>query len=170
MEGGQNFTNFQSSLLSPVYSLKAIYGNRHFQVGVSGGYCDIAYKGMNIPSPLWGFADATEEQYNERLIPLKLFANSVVHFRHLEAYGGVSAGGQFNITTYKIIFPPSWGDQKTVSASNFVAGIQLGANWFFTRHIGINGEVSGENEHFGSGPLDHNQFSAQVNVGARYKF
>ena len=166
----QDFNHFQSSIVSTVMSLQAMYLFKNYQVGIAIESNTLSYKSIVRPDIPIGFELFPVFQYTDHQTPVKLFINRVFKFKKLEAYGGLSAEYIFTKNQSKIIAPPSPANEQTTQNTTRLAGaLQAGATYFITKHIGINAEVAGEYNNFPAGTLDKNIFSVPVTLGVRYK-
>ncbi len=166
----ENATHFQTSVNSVPISASVMYNYKKFQFGMAVERNTITYKSMTEPD-FGGIFDPVSFQYTVHQTPVKLVVNRVVHMKKLSGYVGLSGLYSFTKTQSKIIYPPSWGSENTQNNAGNGIGFaaQAGANYFITKHIGFNAEVSGRYNTFPTGALDKNIISVPVTIGFRYK-
>ncbi len=164
-----DFNHYQTSVTAPILSARAMFVYKNYQFGMTVEDRTLSYKCDIYPDIMPAIADANTFQYTMHELPVKLFVNRLVRLHKFELYGGLSVAYVFSKLDSKIVFPPSYGDEEIQKSIRITASLQVGATYFFTRHLGINAEVACEENNFAAGPLDKNVFSFPVLVGVRYK-
>lgn len=175
----ETYTSVNSSAQAPPASvagmLKLAYNYKKWQFGIEAGYINLTYK-------FWGkqyyiINSQIVELYNQPekgtlgnpAIPVKLFTDRKIVFKHSEIYGGISAG--YVLLTNGFI-PPAEFNQVVPSkhGNGFTAGIQAGATYFVTKHIGINAEFQGNYMALSLDGTKYNLFEFPETLGIRYGF
>lgn len=101
-------------------------------------------------------------------LPVKLFANRRIAFKHLETYYGISAGYVF----LRNGFIPLATEWSPVSPSNYghglCAGLQIGGTYFISKHFGLNAELQGN--YMSLYHDDYQLYEFLGTLGVRYRF
>lgn len=176
------------SSTGPVVSLKAMRVTDHWKYGLFVDYSKYAYEVVwggqiicyGVPS---GMTNAEWEELEEArrksqeatygrktisCLPVKAFANRVfVRKKHMEVYGGLSIG-------YIFITKTETPQTEAFSFKNngnigYLGGLQLGATYFISKHIGVNAEVNADYMNITSGPSNFTVITVPVTIGARIK-
>lgn len=117
--------------LSPFCSLSAAYNTKHMQYGLQVVSTDFrytfSYDAMYGPTVLHENGESWVA--GEAYPPVKMFANRTFNMHHLQFYTGLSAGYiAFHHDTY-------------VHNKGWIAGLQGGGTWLFTKHWGLNLDI-----------------------------
>jgi hypothetical protein len=163
------------SALSGALTLQVMYNYKKWKFGVEADRLNLSFKcALNhfyfIDSQLVEITSANKvtATLGNPAVPLKVFAERKFAFRKLELYAGISAGYVFLSKCYlpqpeySSYLPPNKGHGITM-------GLRIGATHFFTKRIGINGELSADymNLHVYSGV--YKVFTFPATLGIRYK-
>jgi hypothetical protein len=172
----ENYTKFQSSVVSPMVSASAMYDSKHYQYGIAVENYTINYKGSTyhyyyLAGSL--FVENTLVQYKDQEQPLKLFVNRVFRFKRLAAYGGLAAEYIWSKTTAQVPGQPTNVMPELIPEEHndrLAADVHVGATYFVTKHIGINAEMACVYNHLPSGsPLCKRSFLFPGTLGVRYQ-
>ena len=176
-----NETSLSRSAATSAFSIKAMYVLPHWQIGISAERINLSYRFMYPLPPVVNngiypdeggyFNSENKIQIAAPAIPLKLFLNRVITCYNFEAYFGLNLG---------YVFSPDlrWGENapgtSMVALSSYgdgpLAGAQVGATVFVTKHLGINAELSGDYISFNEGATNIKLAAFQSTLGVRYKF
>lgn len=146
-------------------SFKMLYNaGRHWQFGVSVSALALGYTFEPLTSRTWLDTDEPvllpvrkmEMYYANPVIPVTVIANHRMAFQNVTLYTGVNAGYYFDGNP--IAFAREFDDKQ----AGFIAGTQLGATWFFARHIGLNVETG--IQYFSS----YKVFTVPASLGLRF--
>ena len=75
-----SYEQFQTSVTSPLLSVKAMYNSKHYQFGVALESRTLKYKGVNYPDGPYILIAYAPTEYTERQTPVKVFVNRVARF------------------------------------------------------------------------------------------
>jgi hypothetical protein len=157
-----DFTYFQSSVITPIVTVKVIYVSKYYQLGIDAGCRTLFFKNHEYIK-----YDVITYQTTNNDLPVKLFLNRRLCFKHIDVYGGIYGAYIINHSHKQNTIIP--GDVYNQHDNRLAAGLQIGATYFITKHVGINAEVSIEHNNYPSGPLDNNKFSFPVSLSLRYR-
>jgi hypothetical protein len=134
---------------SAVSLFKLAYNCKRWKFGLEAEYTNLSYQykaqefyyinGQLVES----FGPYKTVKLGNPAIPVKLFADYKISWKHKEVYGGVSAG-YVSLSNMVSVPPAEWSQVLQPNTGyGFVVGVQLGGTYFMTQRIGINAELQG---------------------------
>ncbi len=166
---GKNEANTNYS----AYAIDAIYTRKAWQYGIDLGYRTHVFSGvstfLDMPIDNGGSVFVTKVPFHmeDREIPLKIFMNRQKSLGKFIVYGGLSMG----YCSFHDKATLNWygKDMSQYYDNNFaLVGLQAGATWFATKHIGINAEVAGA-YNFTFANVLRGDMSYPLTFGIRYR-
>ena len=156
------------------YALKMLRTTKSWQYGLSAEKREASYLCIPIYGCMAYPTHVNKDWYSpfftNAYYPIRFLLNRVLSVKRFQFYGGISAGYIF-IKDAQGHYAAADALQLNKNGSyGYSAGMQLGATYFCTRHIGINADLNADYMHFSEGPMNKFQaFAYPLTIGIRYK-
>ncbi len=169
-------------LINPTGNIKGMLNLHHWQLGMSVGAMRLSYK---MYDPREAYFNGANINYNippasyagngykvllaNPAVGFRLFFNRIVAVKRFKLYGGTGLG------YLDIINKKQFNDDKTfrdnTGGVGFSAGLQVGATYYASKHIGFNAEVAGDYLQLGVMPNSVGKFVSvfPFTAGIRYR-
>jgi len=140
-----------------------------WQYGVEADYRQLSY----LSSASSFYVLQANPSYNtvfisRKAIPFIAFVNRKITISHFEPYAGISVG---YLLATQCDDPYALADvyYNHVVGNGVTGGVQAGATYFITNHLGINAEIKGDFMWLTLGAATYKLFDFPAMVGIRYK-